>query len=240
MNNEKVTKALNEVFVTFKKSEVAAVYLTGSMLNTLNGSTSDVDLYVVLRQSKLNLVNSSLKSGQHTGENDYKYMETYKFASSLLKTNPTTLEMVYNEPLYVSDEFKPMADFLFENKDKIVTLNLKRYYSSSYHMLANNMRSLTKDPSNPKFNKFVMNFYKGYMQATATNRGDELSNYVKFTGKKQAKLLSLKHMKHLNESELEDLVKEMNEMLDELKELKEKYTNVKVNQELLDQMLTYL
>ena len=68
MNNEKVTKALNEVFVTFKKSEVAAVYLTGSMLNNLNGSTSDVDLYVVLRQSKLNLVNSSLKSGQHTGE----------------------------------------------------------------------------------------------------------------------------------------------------------------------------
>lgn len=59
---EKLQETLKKLFEEVKKEEVMAVYVSGSYLNNLMVETSDIDLFVVLKQNKYNLVMSQFHS----------------------------------------------------------------------------------------------------------------------------------------------------------------------------------
>lgn len=236
-------KELNEVFDKFNKEDVLAVYLTGSHLNNLAVETSDVDLYVVLRQNKKNLVFGQFKSGQEHGENDFKYMESYKFVQLLYKTNPNMLELLFKYPLYVHDDFKKMADFLFENKNNVVKMNQERYYSSCYHMLKNNYNKLKNDSGKVLKNqagKEVMNFYKVYFQATSCDNNKDLTEFVVLSGDLKEQLMNYKLKKSYTTSEKLLELSKMENCLKELEMLKNKYKGSKVNELFFEQMVNLL
>ena len=236
-------KELNEVFDKYNKEDVLAVYLTGSHLNNLVVETSDVDLYVVLKQNKKNLVFGQFTSGQEHGENDYKFMESYKFVQLLYKTNPNMLELVFEYPVYVNDKFKPLADFLYENKNKVVKMNQERYYSSCYHMLKNNYNKLKNGTGKFALNyagKEVMNFYKVYYQAKACSKDLDLSKFVRVSGDLQQKLINYKLKKSYSEYERQLELKNMENCLEELCLLKDKFVDTNVDELFFEKMLSFL
>lgn len=242
-NKEKLQKAVNVVFKKYSKNKVMAVYVSGSYLNNLMTETSDVDLYVVLEQSKRSLVFGQFKSGQEHGENDFKFMESYKFVQLLYKTNPNMLELVFEYPVYVNDKFKPLADFLYDNKNKLVKMNQERYYSSCYHMLKNNYNKLKNGSGKVALNyagKEVMNFYKVYYQAKACSKDLDLSNFVKLSGDLQQKLMEYKLKKSYTESEKQLELKNMEDCLKELSLLKDKFVDTNVDELFFEKMLSFL
>lgn len=240
---EKVNEALNKVFEKFNKEEVAAVYLTGSCLNNLQTPTSDVDLYVLLHTRKKDLVFGKLRSGQDHGEYDFKYMDTYKFVQMLVKTNPNLLELVFKKPLYCSEQYRPLAEFLYTNKNSVVTLNKRRYFSSSYHMLRNNYNKLKNGTGKVLRNragKEVMNFFKAYNQAVAVHKGKDLTPYVRLEGYLQEVLMKDKLVDEYSEKETEYLLLNMESCLSELDELRKEYDEVEMNQEFVDALVELL
>lgn len=239
----KLNKALNEVFTKFNKDEVLAIYLTGSQLNNLETPSSDVDLYVVIKQNKKNLVFESLVSKQLHGEYDFKYMESYKFVQLLCKTNPNMLEMVYKYPLYVDDSFKSVADLLFERRNEVVTLNLRRYYSGSFHLLKNNYNKLkngTGKVLTGRAGKEVMNFYKTYYQVKAHFMNHDCTPYVLTSGEHRKYLMDLKLRTSFNEEETKDLLLDMEGKLAELEEIKNSYNNVGLNEKFMLELVDLL
>lgn len=240
---EKLQETLKKLFEEVKKEEVMAVYVSGSYLNNLMVETSDIDLFVVLKQNKYNLVMSQFHSGQNHGEYDYKYMESYKFVQMLVKTNPNMLELVFKYPVYVSESFKPLADFLYENRNEVVRVNLERYYSSSYHMLKNNYNKLKNGTGKVLRNqagKESMNFYKTYHQVKGFSQGKDMQEFVELSGDLREFLLETKLKQSYTEQEKKQELKKMEECLEELKELSEKHVGVQMNFELVDEMVELL
>lgn len=240
---EKLQETLKKLFEDVKKEEVMAVYVSGSYLNNLMVETSDIDLFVVLKQNKYNLVMSQFHSGQNHGEYDYKYMESYKFVQMLVKTNPNMLELVFKYPVYVSESFKPLADFLYENRNEVVRVNLERYYSSSYHMLKNNYNKLKNGTGKVLRNqagKESMNFYKTYHQVKGFSQGKDMQEFVELSGDLREFLLETKLKQSYTEQEKKQELKKMEECLEELKELSEKHVGVQMNFELVDEMVELL
>lgn len=240
---EKLQETLKKLFEEVKKEEVMAVYVSGSYLNNLMVETSDIDLFVVLKQNKYNLVMSQFHSGQKHGEYDYKYMESYKFVQMLVKTNPNMLELVFKYPVYVSESFKPLADFLYENRNEVVRVNLERYYSSSYHMLKNNYNKLKNGTGKVLRNqagKESMNFYKTYHQVKGFSQGKDMQEFVELSGDLREFLLETKLKQSYTEQEKKQELKKMEECLEELKELSEKHVGVQMNFELVDEMVELL
>lgn len=236
----KLNKALDDVFNRYSKNEVMAVYVSGSYLNNLMTDTSDIDLYVVLEQSKRSLVFGQFKSGQEHGENDFKFMESYKFVQLLYKTNPNMLELVFEYPVYVNTNFKPLADFLYENRNNLVKMNKERYYSSCYHMLKNNYNKLKNGSGKVLKNqagKEVMNFYKVYYQAKACSENLDLKPFVRLNGELKNTLMNLKLTKSYSEKEAENELENMRVCLKELEVLKNKYEKEPVDEKLFDEML---
>lgn len=240
---EKLQETLKKLFEDVKKEEVMAVYVSGSYLNNLMVETSDIDLFVVLKQNKYNLVMSQFHSGQNHGEYDYKYMESYKFVQMLVKTNPNMLELVFKYPVYVSESFKPLADFLYENRNEVVRVNLERYYSSSYHMLKNNYNKLKNGTGKVLRNqagKESMNFYKTYHQVKGFSQGKDMQEFVELSGDLRETLLETKLKQSYTEQEKKQELKKMEKCLEELKELSEKHVGVQMNFELVDEMVELL
>lgn len=240
---EKLQETLKKLFEEVKKEEVMAVYVSGSYLNNLMVETSDIDLFVVLKQNKYNLVMSQFHSGQNHGEYDYKYMESYKFVQMLVKTNPNMLELVFKYPVYVSESFKPLADFLYENRNEVVRVNLERYYSSSYHMLKNNYNKLKNGTGKVLRNqagKESMNFYKTYHQVKGFSQGKDMQEFVELSGDLRESLLETKLKQSYTEQEKEQELKKMEKCLEELKDLSEKHVGVQMNFELVDEMVELL
>lgn len=242
-SDNRVNEALDKAFETIDRDKVDAVYLFGSTLSNLATKDSDVDLCLVMKQDKRNLVFESLKSGQTHGEDDVRFMESYKFLQLLTKTNPSMLEMSFKRPLYVSDSFKPFADFLYENRTKLVSLNKARYFSGSFHMLKNNYNKIKNQTGKAGLGrpgKEVVNFYKGYYQAMANDNGTFNDSYVTFTGELRDKLMDYKSKNKYNEMELKTLLLDMETKLSELEELKGKYKDYKQNDELFTSLLELL
>lgn len=176
-------------------------------------------------------------------EYDYKYMESYKFVQMLVKTNPNMLELVFKYPVYVSESFKPLADFLYENRNEVVRVNLERYYSSSYHMLKNNYNKLKNGTGKVLRNqagKESMNFYKTYHQVKGFSQGKDMQEFVELSGDLREFLLETKLKQSYTEQEKKQELKKMEECLEELKELSEKHVGVQMNFELVDEMVELL
>lgn len=245
MNNVelKLKEAIENVFEKLPKEKVMAIYVTGSCLNNLMTETSDIDLYVILEQEKRNLVFGTFNSGQEHGENDFKYMETYKFVQMLYKTNPNLLEIIFKEPVYCDAKFKELACFLYSKRNEIVKMNSSRYYSSAYHMCKNNYTKLkngTGKVNTGRAGKEVFNFYKAYNQAIASSKNKDLKDFVEFHGEQRDFLMSHKVRKSYSVEEEQELLVSMEKCLEELLELKEKNHDTKDNPELLNKMIDLL
>lgn len=239
MTNTKLNEAMKAVFTKWNEEEVAAVYLTGSSLNNLTTPESDVDLYVLLKQSKHNAVFGNLVSGQLTGEHDFKYMETYKFVQLMAKMNPTVTELVFKKPLFVSSEFEPMANYLYENRMNLFMLNPRRYFSSAYHMMENNLKEVKKANGKSPVGKKLVNFFRVYNQATATAKGQDPTPLVSVNGDYKDFLMDLKVLDVLTESELENMVTKMENALSELNEARMKFDDMKeLNSEMVEVLLS--
>lgn len=216
-----VNSALNEVFEVYSTEEVAAVYLTGSRLNNLHTELSDVDLYVLLHQDKESLWLSKPVSRSTSGEFDFKVMEVGHFARLLMKMNPNLLEMLQFEPLYCSELFSELANFLFENRDNLLNMNRGRFFSGAYHLTNNNVRDLKNGKLSGKQGKAFVQGKKAYLQLLDASEGNVLFNSVYFTGDLKDELMEVKELPLLTEEqvrELEGLSLEMEKLNRESKE----------------------
>ena len=93
---------------------VQAVYLSGSRLNHLNVAPTDYDLFIITKPTM-----KSIMTGQHYVHHatveamgqmaDGKIYDTLKFLDVMVKTNPNTVELFYQAPLFVTSEFEPIA-----------------------------------------------------------------------------------------------------------------------------------
>lgn len=235
-------KELEEVFERFGEN-VYAVYLGGSHLNNLNYEGSDVDLTVVLKTNKQDLVFGNFQSGHNHGENDYKYVDTYKFAQLMYKTNPNFLELVFKKPLYVAKEYEPVANFLYEKRNELVKMNSSRQYSSSYHMMENNLREFKKDFAKGRMDKLgkkVTQFYKAYYQLKAVHANKELTPFVRLEGELQQELFAYKMMTDFTQEQAETMVQQMEEKAKEASDLNQGNKNAPFNQELFDEYVALL
>lgn len=228
MLKEKMIKeAIENVFKFYSKEDVEAIYLTGSALNNLMVEGSDIDLYVVLKQNKLNLIMCELLSGQEHGEEqDFKYMESFKFLQLLAKTNPNALELLFKKPIYVSESFKKVSEYLYEHKLEVIAINKERYFSSGYSMMKTNFTKLLNGSgrvATGKAGKEVLNFYKTYYQLKAYHEGKSLEKFVVFEGTLKEELLEYKTTKAYSKVEKEILLEKMEKELSEIEKIKEEY-----------------
>lgn len=233
--NNELKSALENVFAKYPKEKVSAVYVTGSQLNNLTNENSDVDLYVVLKQSKKNAVLGNLVSKQISGEDDFKVMEEYRLLQLLYKVNPTMLELFHERPVYVSEEFRSASEWLYENRNNLHKMNQRRYFSSSYHMAENNLRKCKRGKLEGKQGKAYVQIRKGYLQSMATSRGEDVRPFVVVEGGLRDELLAVKKQGVVTEeqlTEMEQMVDEMHKLNEERKELE--WADESVFEELLE------
>lgn len=243
MTKNTLENTLNEVFNKFGKDRISAVYLTGSRLNNLFTAESDYDLYVVLKQSKENLVFGVYESGQLTGEHDFKYMESYKFLQLIFKSNPNMTEMFTKGPLYVSEEFAELASYLYAHSEDLAYINPRRYFSGGYHLLKNNYNKLKNGSgkvAKARAGKEVANFYKTYYQLVALANKEDFKETVFLTGERREFLLNLKKVETFTAEERAELLEDMENKLDELLLIKEKFTDVDMNKEVVSALINLL
>lgn len=241
MLKEKMIKeAIENVFKFYSKKEVEAIYLTGSALNNLMVEGSDIDLYVILKQSKLSLVMCELISGQeHSEEQDFKFMESFKFIQLLAKTNPNALELLFKKPIYVSESFKEVSEYLYEHKLEIVGINKERYFTSGYSMMKNNYNKLKNGSGRVligKAGKEVLNFYKAYYQLKAYHEGKELLPYIVFEGELKKELLDYKKIESYSEEARKLVLSKMEKLLLEIEKLKTEYIGIPIKTEIIEKI----
>lgn len=245
MLKEKMIKeAIENVFKFYSKEDVEAIYLTGSALNNLMVEGSDIDLYVVLKQNKLNLIMCELLSGQeHSEEQDFKYMESFKFLQLLAKTNPNALEILFKKPVYVSKGFSEISEYLYEHKLEVIAINKERYFTSGYSMMRNNYTKLKNGSgrvATGKAGKEVLNFYKAYYQLKAYHEGIYLEPFVVFEGELKKELLGYKVTKYYSESELKTLLSEMEHKLLEIEKIKKIYSTCEIEMDIFSEIVEKL
>lgn len=238
--DKKIARAVTDVFDDFDEGQVMAIYLTGSQLNNLQTEESDVDLYVILKHTKRNMVLGTLRSGEKTGEKNYKYMDSVKFLQLLYKTNPNLLEIIYKKPLYVHHEYKNVAEFIYENKEEIVRMNVSRYFSSSYHMAKNNYKKLlnnTGKVAKGETGKEVLNFYKAYYQADAFYKNEDLTGFIIYEGKLRDAMMKIKKIGVLPEKNRINELSMMEACLNRMEKFKDEHSETKQNFEIFDKLI---
>lgn len=237
-------EAVSGALADFDKDEVLAIYLTGSRLNNLHTEDSDVDLYVILKQNKRNLVLGNLKSKEKVGDKNYKAMELAKFFQLLYKTNPNLLEIIFKRPLYASDEYKELGDFIYDNRVEIVSMNTSRYFSSAYHMAKNNYNKVkngTGKVAQGRAGKELVNFYKAYFQAdTFHSNRENLEEAIIFKGAKRQKLLDIKSINELTPEKRVEELDTMENCLDILDYMNKVHKDKKPDFSIFDELIKYV
>lgn len=241
MTNKYAT-TLERVFEEFTKEEVSAVYLTGSNLNNLTVSDSDVDVYVVLEMSFVDFFRGERKTGEKVSEDlDFKFVDKYTFVKSLEKANPNNLEMLFKKPLYVSESFKKVSDFMYGNREQLFFMNERRMYSASYHLMENCVRDMKKLPlgeeSNYRLGKLACQFLKNYFRLVGFGN-TFLDALVFFEGEKRECLLDYKL--NFGSKNLDEVLEDFKQKLEETEQLKVEKSDVLLNTELLEKLANKL
>lgn len=123
------------------ESNVLAIYLSGSHLNNTYTDDSDYD-YLVITQPKLEDILSNNKTKSlHTrvDGDDVTYIDLLKFTRMITKCVPNTVELFYKYPVYCSEYYTKMADWLFDNQEALPNINPVGFVKSCQGLFKNSL-----------------------------------------------------------------------------------------------------
>jgi len=148
------------------ESKVLAIYLSGSHLNNTYTDDSDYD-YLVITQPKLEDVisNNKVKSPHiRVDGDDVTYIDLFKFTRMIIKCVPNTVELFYKYPVYCSNQYSDMANWLFDNRGSIPYINPMGLLKSCQGMFKSSLSKI-KGNSNEDVKQAVY-AYKSYYYLT--------------------------------------------------------------------------
>lgn len=234
---------LEKAYELFGKENIGFIYLTGSHLNNLHTKESDVDLFIILKPTKKDVVTNNFVAGSLTNSNgdDFRYMDSNRFTHLLIQTNPNMLELLFRKPLYVDEKFKTFTEFLYENRNELLLLNKERLYSKTYHMIRQNLVKLensTGKVASGKSGRELLHFYRVYYQYLVFEQGMEHMVYLAEDSEERKFLMHLKtEVFELTEQERTFYLQDMREKVEELFVLKEKMVGFPLNEVLTEQLV---
>lgn len=154
---------LAEIKEDFGKNIV--VYLTGSTLLGLSNINSDRDYYIFKIAKKEDIFTKNLTQGKTvSGKNwEGKLFYSVQLYNLVKKVNPNVIEFFYKEPLYVAESLKPLSQYLYTNRMKLIKVDANNYIKSSLGMMVQTAKSATPERKylgNGSFGKDMYNFAK--------------------------------------------------------------------------------
>lgn len=133
---------------------VLAIYLSGSASRNMQNANSDLDLVILVKESKYDLLTNAklVKQIKFTNQTilqaickqaglklspesaDLKIIDLRYFYREISKMNPNIIDMINHGPLYVRKTTKP--DWIKQNKPNSLIVNLKQIDYFSLNQLA--------------------------------------------------------------------------------------------------------
>lgn len=144
------------------EAKALAIYLSGSHLNNTYTDDSDYD-YLVITQPKLaDVISNNKINSPHirVDGDDVTYIDLFKFTRMITKCVPNTVELFYKYPVYCSNQYSDMANWLFDNRESLPYINPIGFLKSCQGLFKSSL-SRIKGNSNEDVKQAVY-AYKSY------------------------------------------------------------------------------
>lgn len=112
-----------------------AIYKRGSSLYNLTLNSSDIDLFVIVRTHKFDLLQNTFHSESIKFEEldiDAIVVDEYKLAKMIEKGTVNSVEVFFEDPVYLSEDYRLMAEFLKENVINLLLSHPQELFGGLY------------------------------------------------------------------------------------------------------------
>lgn len=194
------------------------IYLRGSHLQNLVTANSDIDFHVVVKTDiQVLMENRKFNQDVHSDDWEYKVSDEYSFIAQVIKGSRTVIELFIEKPIFVSEEWGPMNDFLFNNFFDLIQINPRTTLNSFAGVILSDLKVMDKlfvDSSNTKKipgkhlasllrmvnqGQKTLSFYE--LDTPFTRK--ELIESIKLNGEFRDKLIELKNITSADEARVE-------------------------------------
>ncbi|ATU69513.1 hypothetical protein CT113_03820 [Levilactobacillus brevis] len=201
---------------------ILAVYLTGSYLNNLNVTGSDLDYYVVTFPPFEKLIfNRNEKVKQVNGDVDFKVMDLFHFISLVFKANPNVIELFYREPLYVNATYQTLGEWLKNNRKELPMLNSSGWERACIGLMIHSYQTFKRNKAyqgSGSDGKEAVNFFKAFQYFTYELNKGSLEGVVTFDDDLLRQwALEMKSYENVSDKEREQVANYMVRQIDAVK-----------------------